>query len=156
MHLIQPIDVLGSVLCVKTWRTDSVLSGDLGLTFLEAGDSWNMEGGFGESLDGQVAFGTSCLSSFTLEVNYDKDNSETGHVEVSRNGAVIWEMDITLNRDTEDIDPGTGLPYNPPFVQVFSFTSDRPCGDVWEISGVMPESTSGSQYIRFDIYDVTY
>jgi hypothetical protein len=154
MHLIQPINISGTPMCVKTWRTDSVRSGDMALVGVEANDAWQMEGGLGYSLEGSVVFGTSCISYFILTTNYDKDSPATGAIEVYRNGLLVLQREIVSNRSTEDINPNTGLPYNSPFVDTFDLTSDRPCGDVWVLSARNPTSNNGHHFIRFQISGV--
>ena len=169
-HLIQPIAIDGTLYCTtsgkvthtvaRPWRTISFVEDSMVKDTVEADDTWRMDGGLSDTggIYGSITFGTSCINSMTIEVNYDKDSVAYGSFSIERNGVEIISIPIERNRSTNDIDPSTGMPYNPPFVETITLifpADERPCGHVWSLIGSLPASEDGSIFMKIKILDVT-
>jgi hypothetical protein len=140
-HLIQPVDIDGTLYCVKhgattpKWRTVSTVAGDLGLgAGGEDGDEWELPNNEGGAMD----FATCCIWKATVRF------IATG---------VVAGIGVAYEVKINGVDVGSG---SPGVIGTYDVVVDldalglmgRACGNIWDILAIFQGSVK--------ILDVTF
>jgi hypothetical protein len=150
-HLIQPIDIDGTLYCVNNgwitpnWRTIDFLNGDLTGPF---GDAWILigEGGFYESGSGSVKFATCCIWKATVVAqNPRMGTGTTFTIRVEINDVLIQEETLTGDGTIEIVVDLNDLGL-----------MGRACGNLWVIYAEADYVDDFNGQIDVAIEDVTF
>jgi hypothetical protein len=162
-HLIQPIDIDGTLYCCDSggffnvgdnvwdypnWRTIDFVDGDIAGVASEGTSSWDLLGSpgpFYESGSGSIRFATCCLWKATIIIQNDNPGYPCiTTVRLEINDVLIEEIttdDLTIEIVVDLNDLGL---------------MGRACGNLWAISVEVPDYGVPFGQISIDIEDVTF
>jgi hypothetical protein len=156
-HLIQPIPIEGTPLCVKhgallpsggRWRTLAARYDECVLTGAEDDDSWILyETSSSDALYGSLEFGVCCVWKFTVGFYIEPSGGDViGKIEI--NGVMIEDFEIYGGTAGELVSFVIDLNY--------LTLMDAPCGNIVTIYAEINGNTPGiSTYLNLVISEVT-